>query len=169
MTVLVGYASKYGSTREVAEAVAETLRQRGLAVDIRPLRDVRSLAEYGAVVLGAPLFMFRWHKDALGFLARHQKALCERPVALFALGPTHEPHDEKEWQDSRTQLGKELANFPWLQPVATEMFGGKYNPAALRFPISWLAGKAPATDLRDFTAVRTWASALPQKLQPVLR
>jgi len=69
-------------------------------------------------VLGAPLFMFRWHKDALRFLARYRQALAERSVAIFALGPTHDPYDEQEWHDSRAQLDKELAKFPWLAPVA---------------------------------------------------
>jgi menaquinone-dependent protoporphyrinogen oxidase len=163
--VLVGYATRYGSTQEVAEAVAVTLRECGLAVDLQPMREVRTLAEYSAVVLGAPLFMFRWHKDALGFLSRHHKALMERPVAVFALGPTHDPYDEKEWQDSRAQLDKELAKFPWLTPVALEMFGGKYNPAYLRFPINLLAGKEPASDLRDWQAIRAWAAGLPAALQ----
>jgi menaquinone-dependent protoporphyrinogen oxidase len=162
--VLVGYATRYGSTQEVAEAVAATLRECGLEVDIQPMRKVRTLAGYSAVVLGAPLYMFRWHKDALRFLSRHREALEERPVAVFALGPTHDPYDEGEWQGSRAQLDKELAKFPWLTPVALEMFGGKYDPAKLRFPINWLAGKEPASDLRDWTAIRTWAA----DLKPIL-
>ena len=152
--VLVGYATRYGSTQEVAEAVAATLRECGLEVDIQPMRKVRTLAGYRAVVLGGPLFMFRWHKDALSFLSRHREALTERPVAIFALGPTHDPYDEKEWQDSRDQLDKELSKFSWLTPVALEMFGGKYDPAKLRFPINLLAGKELASDLRDWTAIR---------------
>ena len=158
--VLVGYATRYGSTQEVAEAVAATLREGGLDVDIQPMREMRTLAGYSAVVLGAPLFMFRWHKDALDFLSKHRKALMERPVAVFALGPTHDPYDEKEWQDSRAQLDKELAKYPWLRPVALEMFGGKYDPEYLRFPINLLAGKEPVSDLRDWTAIRAWAAEL---------
>ena len=50
--VLVGYATRYGSTQEVAEAVAATLRENGHAVDIQPMREVRTLAGYSAVVLG---------------------------------------------------------------------------------------------------------------------
>ena len=153
-SVLVGYASTYGSTQEVAEVVAATLRECGLAVDIQPMRDVRDLAAYGAVVLGAPLIMFHWHKEALSFLSRHRKALSELPVAVFALGPTHDPYDMKEWQDSRAQLDKELEKYPWFKPVALEIFGGKYDPASLRFPINLLAGKEPASDLRDWTAIR---------------
>jgi menaquinone-dependent protoporphyrinogen oxidase len=166
VSVLVGYATRYGSTQEVAEAVASTLRECGLAVDIQPMRQVRTLAEYNAVVLGAALYMFRWHKDARRFLSRHRQALAERPVAVFALGPTHDPHDEQEWQDSRAQLDKELAKFPWFTPVDLKMFGGEYDPAKLRFPINLLAGAEPASDLRDWAAIRAWASSLTTKLEP---
>jgi menaquinone-dependent protoporphyrinogen oxidase len=166
--VLVGYATRHGSTQEVAEAIAATLRECGLVVDVQPVREVRTLEGYSAVALGAPLYMFRWHKDARRFLSRHRKALAERPVAVFALGPVHDPHDEQEWQDSWAQLSKELARFPWLIPVALEMFGGKYDPAKLRFPINLLAGNEPASDLRDWAAIRAWASNLAAKLEPPL-
>jgi menaquinone-dependent protoporphyrinogen oxidase len=163
-SVLVGYATNYGSTQEVAEAIAETLRESGLEVDLRPAREVRTLAEYSAVVLGAPLIMYRWHKDALRFLSRHREALAERPVAIFALGPVHDPHDEEEWQDSRAQLDKALAKFSWLEPAALEMFGGKFDPTKLGFPLNRLAGKEPASDIRDWEAIRAWAA----ELKPVL-
>ncbi len=163
-SVLVGYATRYGSTEQVAEAVAATLRASGLAVDLQPMRQVRTLAGYHAVVVGAPLYMFRWHKDALRFLSQHREALMQRPVAIFALGPTHDPYDEKEWQDSRAQLDKELGKFPWLSPVALKMFGGKYDPAKLTFPINLLAGKVPASDIRDWDAIRAWAA----DLKPIL-
>lgn len=159
-SVLVGYATRYGSTQEVAEAVAATLREGGLSVDLAPLREVRTLAGYDAVVVGAPLFMFHWRKDALDFLSRHRKALAERPVAIFALGPTHDPYDAKEWPDSRAQLDKELAKYPWLTPVAIEIFGGKYDPSKLGRVLKLFAGKAPATDIRDWTAIRSWAASL---------
>jgi menaquinone-dependent protoporphyrinogen oxidase len=165
-SVLVAYATRYGSTQEVAEAVAATLRERGLGVDIQPMRKARTLEGYSAVVLGAPLYMFRWHRDALHFLSRHRKALTERPAAIFALGPFHD--DEKEWQDARAQLDKELAKFPWLTPVALGVFGGKFDPAKLGFPLNLLPAlkQMPASDIRDWTAIRAWASDLAVKLQP---
>jgi menaquinone-dependent protoporphyrinogen oxidase len=165
MSTLVAYATRYGTTKEVAEAVAAALREEGLDVDVRPAREVDSLERYSAVVLGAPLFMFRWHKDALRFLGRHRKALTERPLAVFALGPTHDPHDEEEWRDSWAQLEKALAKFPWLEPVALELFGGKYDPAWLRFPLNVLAGKEPASDIRDWIAIQAWARELAAKLE----
>jgi menaquinone-dependent protoporphyrinogen oxidase len=165
-SILVAYATRYGSTQEVAEAVASTLRECGLGVDLEPMRQVRTLEGYRAVVLGAPLYMFHWHKDALRFLSRHRQALTERPVAIFALGPFHQ--DEKELQAARAQLDKELANFPWLTPVALEMFVGKFDPAKLRFPESLFIRQIPASDARDWTAIRAWASSLAPKLQQAL-
>jgi menaquinone-dependent protoporphyrinogen oxidase len=164
-SILVGYATRYGSTQEVAEAIAATLREEGLAVDLRPLKEVKSLEGYSGVVMGAPLYMFRWHKDATSFLSRHRQALTGRPVAVFALGPFNDV--PKEWQDVRTNLDKELAKFPWFAPVAIEVFGGKFDPAKLDFPYSLVPGlkKMPVTDIRDWTAIRAWANSLAAKFK----
>ena len=126
-SILVGYATNSGSTQEVAEAIAATLREGGLAVACQPLSKVQSIDSCSAVVLGAPLYMFRWHKDAKRFLSRHRQALMARPVAVFALGPFHA--EPKEFQEARAQLDKELLEFPWFAPVAIEIFGGKFDPA----------------------------------------
>ena len=133
-SVLVAYATRSGSTREVAEAVGQTLCSHGVDVDLRHAREVRDLDDYQAVVLGAPLYMFCWHKDARRFLARHRQALVELPVAVFALGPFHD--EEKGWKDVRAQLDKQLGQFPWFTPVAIEVVGGVFNPAKLGFPFS---------------------------------
>jgi menaquinone-dependent protoporphyrinogen oxidase len=167
-SILVAYATRYGSTQEVAEAVAATLRERGLAVDIQPMRQVRTLDQYRAVVLGAPLYVVHWHKDALHFLARHREALTQRPVAIFALGPLHA--EEKEFQEVRGQLDKELAKFPWLTPAAIAIFGGKFDPEKLTFPHNLLPAlkNMPASDVRDWTAIRAWANDLAAQFQPAL-
>jgi menaquinone-dependent protoporphyrinogen oxidase len=165
-SILVAYATRYGSTQEVAEAIAATLRERGLAVDIQPMRNVRTLEGYRAVVLGAALYIGRWHKDARRFLTQYREALTQRPVAIFALGPLHT--EEKEFQGSREQLEKELAKFPWLKPVALELFVGKFDPAKLGFPWTVLPAlkNMPASDARDWTVIHAWASNLAAQFQP---
>jgi menaquinone-dependent protoporphyrinogen oxidase len=45
--ILVAYASRYGSTQEVAETIGTTLREHGLRVDVRPAAEVEHLREYG--------------------------------------------------------------------------------------------------------------------------
>lgn len=164
-SILVTFSTIYGSTQEVAERIAATLREVGVQVDLQPVKQVRSLDKYSAVVLGAPLYMFHWHKDALGFLSRHRAALAQKPVAIFALGPIN--NVEKEFQDARAMLDKELAKFPWLVPVAVEIVGGKLEPAKFRFPHNLIPvmKNMPASDIRDWAAIHDWASNLPTKLQ----
>jgi menaquinone-dependent protoporphyrinogen oxidase len=165
-SILIAYASRSGSTQEVAETMAATLRAGRSNVVCEPVSKVRTLEGYRAVVLGAPLYMFRWHKDAKQFLARHRDALLRRPVAVFALGPFHA--DEKEFQTARSQLDNELDAFPWFAPVAIEIFGGKFNPAQLRFPMNLIPAlrRMPPSDVRDWTAIRAWASGLGALMQP---
>ena len=109
-SILVAYATKYGSTQEVAETIAAALREGGQTVDCQPAKEVRSLDGYGAVVLGAPLYMFRWHKDAKNFLSRHRQALTARPVAVFAMGPLKD--EAKDWQDVRSSARQGAAEVP---------------------------------------------------------
>jgi menaquinone-dependent protoporphyrinogen oxidase len=166
--VLVTYATRYGSTQEVAEQIAETLREQGLEASVQPARQVQSLEGYRAIVLGAPLYIGSWLKDAQRFLANHQAALANLPVAVFTLGPTRPDEDVAPVRD---QLDKQMSKYPWLKPVATELFGGKYDPTKLKFPVNLLAAlpasplhQAPASDMRDWDAIRAWASDLATKL-----
>ncbi|MBN1875606.1 MAG: flavodoxin domain-containing protein [Anaerolineae bacterium] len=168
-SILVVYATRYGSTQEVAEKVAATLRESGLAVDIQPARKVQTVEGYRAVVLGAPLYIGSWLKDAQRFLKQHQEALTRCPVAIFSLGPTRA--DEEGDPEVRAQLDQQLEKYPWLKPVAAELFGGKYDPTRLRFPDSLLGAlpasplhNMPASDLRDWDTIHTWASGLVDKL-----
>jgi menaquinone-dependent protoporphyrinogen oxidase len=160
--ILVAYASTHGSTQEVAEIIAATLREHGLTVDLQPARIVRTLADYRAVVLGAPLYMFHLHKDALHFLSRYRGPLTAGlPLAIFAGGPFAKG-DENEWQEVRRQLDQELAKVAWLKPAAVEVIGGRFDPDKLHFPWNLIPAlkRMPASDLRDWTAIRAWANSL---------
>jgi menaquinone-dependent protoporphyrinogen oxidase len=168
--VLVAYASSYGSTQEIAEVISKTLRSQGLAVDLQPIRKVRILEGYSAVVLGAPLYMFHWHKDARHFLSQHRKILTDHlPLAISAGGPFGKG-DGNEWHEIRAKFDLELAKFPWLTPISVEMVGGKFDPAKLRFPYNLIPAlkKMPASDLRDWVAIRAWASSLAAQFLPDL-
>ncbi len=158
--ILLAYASRYGSTQEVAKAIAAALRAASLEVHVQPLTEVKTLEPYDAVVLGAAIYNTRWHPDAHQFLSQHEEALLQRPVAIFALGPLGT--SRAAFMQSRQQLDRELRKYPWLKPVALEMFAGKLDPAKLGF-IARLV--TPARDYRDWGAIRAWANVLAGQLQ----
>jgi len=163
--ILVTYATTHGSTEEVADAVAKELRSQNLEVELANCKNVRSVDPYEAVLLGVPLYMFRLHGHARRFLARQEDSLKNMPVALFVLGPFHD--DEKEWNDARSQLDKELGKYPWLKPVSQKLFGGKFDPDNMRMPYKMLPAlkKLGEGDIRDWDAIREWANTLPTVLK----
>lgn len=161
MRVLIAYATRYGSTAEVAEAIAETLRAAGFAADVRDVRTVREVNGYGAVVFGAPFYLARMLRSGRWFLRKHRLSLARLPVAAFVLGLS--PAKAKQ-----RRLERLLRKRPAIRPVSVGLFGGVVDRSKLRFrdrtpPIRRL----PAlVDERDWDAIRSWAAELPTKLFP---
>jgi menaquinone-dependent protoporphyrinogen oxidase len=159
--VLVAYASKYGSTREVANAIAVRLRERGIETDVRAARDVDSLDGHDAVVFGGALYFFRLVREGRRFLSRHRKALSAVPVAVFGVGPIEDT--QQHYLDARGHLDKSLNKRRDFSPVAVTIFGGALDPTGLRFPDANPATKKlPPVDLRDWKAIDAWADSLPE-------
>ena len=153
-TVLVAYATKHGSTEEVAQAVAAALGERGLHVEVRRADEVERVESYDAVVLGSALYMGRVHEGARTFLRRHRLALATLPVAIFGMGP--KTMTDTDVASSLAQLERGLAKFPEVEPVSVAIFGGVVDPEKLHFPFN----RMPATDARDWDAISAWAAEL---------
>jgi len=152
-TILVAYASKYGSTGEVAESIASVLRERLLRADVRPAEEVEHLDEYGGVVLGGGIYMGRWHREARGFAGHFGDELGRLPVAVFALGPIDEVPDHRA--GSEKQFRRALEKLPF-EPAATALFGGVVDPRKLHFPFNHM----PAADVRNWDEIRAWAGEI---------
>src|SRR5262245_24460019 len=80
--ILVTYATMAGSTAEVAQAVAEEIAGPDVQVKVLPLSDVKDLAAYDSVVVGAPMIM-GWHRAALRFLRSNHGVFERIPLAVF--------------------------------------------------------------------------------------
>lgn len=156
--ILVTYATRAGSTVEVASAIGETLRGRGFSVDVKPAKENPSLDGYQAVVIGSAIRMGSWLPEAVDFIKNNQGALSKMPVALFTVHILNLGEDEQ----SRASRLAYLDNVrPLLKPVDEIFFAGEINPAKLSF-VDRLMGKmvkSPVGDLRDWDKIRGWANA----------
>ena len=152
--VLVAYGSKHGSTREIAEAIAETFKANGVDAHAE---SALTADPHGAraVVVGAALYTGKIHAHAVRFLEHYEEVLAELPLAVFGSGPrTLEPEDVTS---SLRQLRSGLRRaVPELEPVSLVIFGGAVDPHTLRWPLS----RMPAYDARDWGAVRDWTTEL---------
>lgn len=153
-SILITYATKHGSTRQVAEAIAGALDAQGFGVHVESAADVHDLNTYDGVVLGTALYMGRPHADARRFLKRYHKALSAIPVAVFAMGPVTTGTDDIA--GSKKQLDRALATVSDITPISTAIFGGVVDPAKLHFPFS----RMEASDARDWDIIDTWAREL---------
>lgn len=85
--VLVAYATKLGSTGEIAETIAQVLRDSGHRALALPARDVTGLDDWDAVILGSAVYAAYWQRDARRFAERFREELKARPLWLFSGGP----------------------------------------------------------------------------------
>lgn len=163
MTVLVTYATKHGSTRGIAEAIATTLVDRGIPTEALAVDAVADVGLYDAVVLGSAVYMGRWLKEATEFARRHREQLTARPLWLFSSGPLGTEIVDAEEQP------KELAELrQTLGPRDHRLFFGALTRDALGFGERMVvkAVKAPEGDFRDWDEIRAWAATIADELAP---
>ena len=145
---LVAYGSRHGSTAEIAEAIAATLRGEGVEVDVRPAGEVDALECYPAVILGSAVYAGRWCRDALALLRRPQ--LAGRDVWLFSSGPVG--------RSRGTRLRRVERRASELGAHEHVVFGGAIGEdgGLLRRRI---ARRTPAElrDRRDWPTIETWS------------
>jgi len=152
--VLVAYASKHGSTRGIADAIARRLTELGFAVDARSVDGDPDPVGYDALVLGSAIYVGSWMKEATGFAEDHSDALRAMPVWLFSSGPLGvEVDDEEEQPRQLAELTEQL------RPRDHRTFFGALDRATLGFGERMVvkAVKAPDGDFRDWDAIATWA------------
>lgn len=166
MRVLVAYASKRGSTAEIAEVVAARLREEGFEVHRHEAAEVDDLAPYDAIVLGSAVYMKRWRGDARHFLRKHRRELATRPFWIFSSGPVGDPaKDDPAW----TEPAKIVSRAEELGVRDHVVFGGRV-PAEPHGPIERsMVDNTPAEfrDRRDWARIKAWAGEVAAQLAAV--
>jgi len=156
--VLVGYATRTGSTVGVAQAIGETLGKRGFAVDVKPLKERPSLEGYDACVVGSAINGGQWLPEALAFVQSNRAALGTVPTALFCVHIMNAGDDPKARRKRAAYLDKvrEL-----VKPSDEGFFLGKGPTAGDTSLIARWAfrafGGAGEGDCRDWERIRGWA------------
>ena len=160
MRILITAASKHGSTREIAEAIAKRLESYGHDLTLQAPDDVASVTEYDAVVLGSAVYITQWMPEAHDFVKRLHDDLVQRPFWAFSVGmsgvPKHQPQDPM-------RIGPVMER---IDAVDHRTFPGRYKPELLTLrerSIGRLAG-AVEGDFRDWAGVEAWADSIHQHL-----
>lgn len=153
--ILIAYATRAGSTGEVAAALGESLSARQYAVDVKPVKECPSVAGYAAVLLGSAIRMGRWLPEAVRFVETHRTALQAIPVALFTVHMLNSGDDGASVTARRVYLDPVRPLLPGAEEV---YFTGCMDFARLSFLDRTIAKmvKAVESDQRDWDAIRGW-------------
>lgn len=179
--VLVGYASRHGATRGIAERIGDVLRADGLEAEVSQGDQVVGVGTADAVVVGSAVYMGSWLKEAVEFVQRNQIRLARLPLWLFSSGPLpRSSKDDGLTGDSLADaLGREdgpgsggrkkVAEITAAtNPRDHRVFLGAFDPndppkvtserlVRLLPPVK----KAlPAGDFRDWEAIEAWAHGI---------
>lgn len=163
--ILVTYTSRTGWTVGVAEAIGKTLAENGAQVDVLPMRDVKELSAYDAVVAGSGINGAAWRPEAMQWIRDHQTELKRKPFAAFLVcmtlamknGEQYRGH-VASWLDPVRAL---------VRPVSEGLFAGGLDirkvptlKDRLGFRLSVLFGVWKEGDHRDWNAIQKWATEL---------
>ena len=163
--ILVAYASKCGSTGEVAEAIGQVLCDAGAVVDVRLAQNVTDVSPYRAVIVGSAIRSSKWLPEAVEFVEMHRETLSRVPVAYFLTSLTTVQDTEETRRVAVACLDPVREQVPQVQPVDVGIFAGKLDFGKLPFMyrLVWPltpGGSVGAGDYRDWEAIRAWADGL---------
>ncbi len=157
--VLVAYATRAGSTAEIAATIGDTLAARGFRVEVKPVKAKPALNGYTAVILGSAIRMGNWLPEMVKFIQAHQAALAAMPTALFTVHMLNTGEDA----DSRAAREAYTASVRALLPNAENVyFAGAMDFSRLSLLDRFISKmvKAVEADRRDWEAIRRWAETV---------
>jgi len=164
--VLVAYATAAGSTAEIAEHIAGTLRGAGAEVVCAPVSPELDPAGFDVLVVGSAVHNMAWLPPALDFLAR--AAGTGTPTWCFSVGGLAGPNGNRI---NRRMASSELARIARAFPASFaprdhRMFSGVVDLSGT--PL-WgrifyrLTGGGPG-DHRDWADIARWAGRVAEQL-----
>lgn len=151
--VLIAFATKNGATKDTAQQIAQTLRNKyALEVDLVDLqRDSHpDISQYNSIIIASGIRMGKWYKEALQFLKNNFEG---KKIAIFVSAmyqggnPKTYPIAVERYLEA---VAKECLN---VKPIAMEVFGGQMK----------VLGRVTA-DNRDQNKINEWAQTLGEKL-----
>ena len=157
--ILVAYATKCGSTGEVAEAVGDELRKAGLEVDVRRAKEIKDISAYQAVVLGSPARMGKLISEGVNFANKYRAQLGQVTTAYFLSSLLM----TKDTPENRQTAAGYLAPLTQVrEPVSLGLFTGKVDHTKMEIPFRWIFAKQQGSemadaDYRDWDKIRAWA------------
>ncbi len=167
---LVVYGTRYGSTQEVAQAIAD-----GLGADIANADSDPDVQPYDVVVVGSPIYGGDYLSSVKDFLHNNHALLAHRKIAAFITAAANWARDpgltgeEDELLFTQQEYADGLAHLAGGEILSCRGFGGRLDTgklnAADRGMLDWfyrflMHKPLEGFDLIDLPAAYRWGEEL---------
>jgi menaquinone-dependent protoporphyrinogen oxidase len=173
-SVLIVFASRFGSTDEIAHEIADEIEKHTILTTVLNLRDgmkIPSLEGFDGIIVGSGIKMGRWAKESYEFLKQNQSSLNNKVLGLFV--SSGEASNPKTHAEARTKYLEKIMESTGVSADMMEAFGGIFDFSS-RSSYSFFEKKViqklarsieggitidddKMNDFRDWDLIRDWA------------
>ena len=157
---LIAYATWAGSTAEIAEEIAKTLREPLLDVDVKSVQEVKSLTGYDSIILGTPIRMSHPHPETVHFVRRFRAELPNLKLAFFVACLNMSEDNQQNRIQTEGYLEPLYKAAPGIKPISTGLFAGVMDATKLKGWWRFVMSRTLQGDFRRWEKIKAWAVAL---------
>ncbi len=123
--ILIAYGTRYGSTEEISQEIAKTLKEKGFEPELFNLGEGKSknwpqLDDFDGIIIGTSLKINSWKKQVKSFLDKNKIKFKNKKLGVFTCGAyaIAKPSEAKE------DIAKRLMKNYELEADIYNAFGG---------------------------------------------
>ncbi|BDT87310.1 flavodoxin [Nocardia cyriacigeorgica] len=165
--IAILYATEQGSTRDIAEFIADDLAGRGAEVALHDIEHAPDLSRFETVIIGSAIHHMDLLPSASAYIRTHREELAAAKVWLFSVGLGPALGGPLGRRLGRI-VPKKVADLrDMINPQEYQAFAGRYERAGVGWKartLYRLMGGAHYGDLRDWGAIRAWSDRVARAL-----
>ena len=162
--ILIAYASRYGSTAEIAHEMAKVFQKYGKNVDVCLVDRIKDVSLYHSIIVGSAVQRAQWLPEAVKFVKDNRLTLRRIPTVYFTVCLTMAQDNDARRQKAQSFLD---TVHEYNHADIEGYFGGLLDYERL----SWLdrtimksRGREKEGDYRDWNAIRAWTDDVYHRL-----
>jgi len=174
--ILIAYTSWTGSTKEIADHIAQSLNKTGMSTTVVSATEAIELHPFDLIIVGTSIHAGRTTASFKRFLSKYESTLSQKQVAFFVSCANMMNDTDETRAETFSWLEKTTRKFQSIKPISIGLFGGatitsgeafqKLNifiQRIIRAMEKKMVDEYGKTDFRDWEKIESWAFEIAAK------
>lgn len=138
-SILIVYGSRFGSTSEIAQELADTIENDTVIIktvifDLHDkTRKIKDIGRYDGIIVGSGIKYGRWTRESFNFLKKYRSIIKERKIPLGVYVSSGDAANPSTYERARVKYLDDVfrkLNLDNGEIVLAEAFGGIFDLSA---------------------------------------